>query len=378
MKLFVSIVMTLFVLIAPAVASAFSSSEGEGFIPVNGPCRLEFPSAHGPHPGYRTEWWYYTGNLKTAGGERFGFQLTFFRRQIVPADKESTWPSPHSEWRTTDVFLAHAALTDVSGKKFHHAEQMSRAALGIAGAHSQGDDTTVFVRNWSSRIAPSMHILQADMKDFAFNLKLLPLKPAVLHGESGYSLKGLNPGSASCYYSCTRLEAAGTVQLAGKNLPVTGSAWMDHEFSSAPLEPGLAGWDWFGLQFSDNSELMVYMMREKDGSFSATSSGIFVDSSGNAVHLRAEDIEAVPAAYWLSPASGARYPVTWNLRILPLGLDLSISPRLVDQEMQTPGTAAVTYWEGSVEVTGTSGKTPVDGEGYLELTGYDKPMDSRF
>lgn len=373
-----SIFAVLTLAVALVVVPALFASEDEGFIPVDGPCSVHFPQDHGSHPGYRTEWWYYTGNLKTAGSEHFGFQLTFFRRQMSPTARESAWPAAHSRWRTNQILLAHAALTDVAAKKFHHSERMSRWALEMAGAYSDEDATVVFMRNWLARISPSEHTLRADTGDFAFDLRLVPAKPPVLHGDSGYSRKGRNAASASCYYSITRLEVSGSVIVNGSTFPVTGNAWMDHEYSSAPLEPDLSGWDWFGLQLSDKSDLMVYILRERDGSFSTASGGTFVDASGKTIHLGAEDIRARPTAFWSSHDSGARYPTRWDLRILPLGLDLSISPRVAGQEQQTLGTTGITYWEGSVEASGTAGTKQIDGEGYMELTGYDHPLDDRF
>ena len=214
-------------------------AQQEPYYAVTGPCSLEFPQDHGSHPGFRTEWWYYTGNLRSQAGEHYGFQLTFFRRQLSPPGAEKTWPQPKSAWRTQQLFLAHAALTDINGKQFHHAEQMSREMRGLAGAYQEDGATAVYVRNWSSRMEGNGHILEVNAEDFAFRLRLLSSKAPVVQGNAGYSRKGVAQESASCYYSLTRLEADGEVSLGGTTFSVRGKAWMDHEFSSAPLEPTL-------------------------------------------------------------------------------------------------------------------------------------------
>ena len=343
---------------------------------ITGPCDLRFPRDHGPHPDARTEWWYYTGNLKSEDGNSFGFQLTFFRRRIAPPGADKTWPRPASEWRSDQLFLAHAALTDVNGKRFLHAGRMAREALGMAGTRVEAATVDVFVRDWSARIAPDRHDLEAGSNDFRFALALRPFKDPVLHGLSGYSRKGNNPESASCYYSFTMLDAKGTILLEGKKLQVHGAAWMDHEFSSAPLEPDLAGWDWFSIQLADGTELMIYLMRKKDGSYAPASSGIFVDAAGKSVSLPREAFLVDVLGQWQSPRSEARYPSGWRLRVPSLGLDLTITPKLQDQEMETPDTTRVTYWEGCVGVKGTgNGGAAVEGDGYVELTGYAKTME---
>jgi predicted secreted hydrolase len=354
-----------------------ANAEAAPYYSITGPCNLSFPQDHGPHPGYRTEWWYYTGNLRSETGDRYGFQLTFFRRQISPPGADEGWPKPTSAWRTQQLFLAHAALTDIGKKRFHHGEAMSREVPGLAGANQEAGRTSIFVKNWSVRLDGNEHLLEAQAEGFAFSLKLRPLKAPVLHGESGYSRKGTAPESASCYYSITRLQAEGSVSLNGTSLPVHGTAWMDHEFSSAPLESNLAGWDWFSLQFANNTELMLYLLRTKDGKPSDASGGTFVDASGKITHLDHNAISLELLDRWKSPHTGTTYPSGWRLKIKPLQADLKVVPNLQDQEMQTPGTTNVTYWEGSVSAHGTFGGQDVSGEGYGELTGYATAMDGR-
>ena len=340
------------------------------YLPVTGPCGLEFPRDHGSHPGYRTEWWYYTGNLRAGTGELFGFQLTFFRRQISPPGASSLWPQPPSPWRTQQVYFAHAAVTDISSKQFHHGEVMARGALGMAGVQQRDSTTTVFVKNWEVALDGKEHRLQAESDDFHFHLFLQAEKEPASHGLSGYSRKGSAPASASCYYSITRLSAGGTMGLKGRQYEVEGLAWMDHEYSSAPLEANLAGWDWFSLQLADRSELMIYQLRQQNGSAHPASSGTYVDRSGRAFHLEAGAFAVEVLDYWTSPHTGSRYPHRWVVTIPSRQLELVVEPQLDDQEMRTTQPTNITYWEGSVGVRGSTEHGAVSGMGYVELTGY--------
>jgi len=347
-----------------------------GFSPVTGPCRLEFPADHGAHPDYRTEWWYYTGNLTAADGRRFGFQLTFFRSALRPADQRGQWPDPASAWRSDQIYLAHAAISDLAGGRHMQAERTARPVLSMAGTEQTGAATTVHVQPWQAAITPQGHRLRADADAFTIDLKLKAAKGPVLHGDNGYSRKGQDPERASCYYSFTRLQAAGTLTVDGTRHPVQGLAWMDHEFSSAPLQPGIVGWDWFSLQLSDRSEVMVFLLRQADGSLNPATSGTFVTASGGTRHLQQKEIAITTLALWTSPHSAARYPVKWRLRIPALQLDLILAANLKDQEMHTPRSTGVVYWEGSVGVTGTRGDAPIEGVAYVELTGYASPFDA--
>ncbi|UCG08560.1 MAG: carotenoid 1,2-hydratase [Desulfobacterales bacterium] len=198
----------------------------------------------------------------------------------------------------------------------------------------------------------------------------------VLHGDAGYSRKGSSSERASCYYSFTRLKTKGILSKAGQTIPVEGDSWMDHEFSTAALEPGLTGWDWFSLQLSDNSEIMIYLLRKKDGEVSPASSGTFVDAAGEARPLTKSDFKVDVLQTWKSPNSHAVYPAKWRLQIFPLSVDVMIVPNLADQEMQTLKSTGVTYWEGSISLKGTKRGLRLDGQGYAELTGYAKPFDA--
>ena len=363
-------------LILMNTVAAFKVIAGDesDFLSVTGPCNLEFPKDHGPHPGYRTEWWYYTGNLQAESGAQFGYQLTFFRSQISPSDAQKKWPRPTSAWRTQQIYLGHAAVSDVSGKRHLQAEQVAREALGLAGTSVADGSRTIFIKNWRAQIEKDAHILKAVTDEFSCDLTLQPVKQPVLHGQAGYSRKGSAPQSASCYYSFTRLKSVGTLKVGGKTMKVEGLTWMDHEFSTAPLEPGIVGWDWFSLQLSDRTEIMLYQFRNEQGGLSPASSGTLIDASGNPRHLTIDDFSIDVLDQWKSPHSRASYPTRWRLTIFPLSIQLSVDANLSDQEMQTPASTGVTYWEGSVSVRGSAAKHPVKGMGYVELTGYAQPF----
>ncbi len=348
----------------------------DGFLQVTGPCRLSFPADHGSHTDYRTEWWYYTGNVTDGDDRRFGFQLTFFRSGLQPPDKRRQWPDPASAWRTDQIYLAHAAVSDISGGRHLQAERMARPVISLAGADQVAGMVTIHVHGWQAVIAPGAHRLEADADAFALTLDLTPDKPAVMHGDSGYSRKGQSPERASCYYSFTRLQASGTLTVDDTRHAVRGSAWMDHEFSTAPLQPGITGWDWFSLQLSDRTEIMIFLLRQPDGTLNPASGGTFVTVSGRTQTLRRDDVRIQPLSHWTSPHSGARYPVKWQVAIVPLALELIVSANLEDQEMRTPNSTNVVYWEGSVQAKGTRNEKAIDGVGYVELTGYAQPFDA--
>ena len=354
------------------------AEEPSDYLTITGPCNLEFPRDHGAHPGYRTEWWYYTGNLRSQNGDLYGFQLTFFRSQISPPGADKTWPDPPSAWRTQQIYLAHAAVSDIAGKRHLQTELVAREALSMAGVLLRPPETVVFLKNWSARIGAENQVLNVDTDEFSYELTLKPLKPLVLHGRAGYSLKGSSPERASCYYSYTRLAVEGQLTLGGKTMAVRGQGWMDHEFSTAVLEPGIKGWDWFSLQLSDRTEMMLFLLRTDDGGISAASGGTFVDPDGNTRAIGKDEFAVTIDDTWKSPHSKAVYPSRWRLQVFPYSLDLTINPNLADQEMRTSASTGVTYWEGSVSIRGTRDENQINGQGYVELTGYaegfDRPM----
>ncbi|HEY6000755.1 MAG TPA: lipocalin-like domain-containing protein [bacterium] len=323
-----------------------------------------FPRDHGAHPDYRTEWWYFTGIVAAADGRRFGYQLTFFRQGVVPGA-----PDPGNPWSIRDLYLAHFTLTDVAAGSFRYAERVSRAGPGLAGADAGG--LRAWVLDWSAGAHDDAFVLAARDGGCEIRLTLRPRGAPVLHGEGGLSRKGPAPGQASWYASVTDLETAGTVRPdGGSEVGVRGASWFDHEFGSGQLADDLAGWDWFGLRFSDGRALMVYRLRRRDGGAAPASSGTLVDAGGTPRHLAHDDATVEALAQWRSPHSGASYPARWRLRVPAAGIDIEISPLVADQELQTEKSTGVTYWEGAVGGRGTAAGRAVAVEGYAELTGY--------
>lgn len=329
--------------------------------------RYEFPRDYFNHEEFQTEWWYYTGNLTASDGHRFGFELTFFRQGV---DRATTTPQT---WDVPDIYLAHLALSDLGGGTFYQAERTNRGGPGIAGASEL--EKRIWNGNWQVSWNGKDQELTGVDERFAFSLKLRPEKAPVLHGENGISQKAAGAGHASHYISLTRLKTEGTVELAGKRYRTTGLAWMDHEFFTQQLAADQTGWDWVSVQLDDNTELMLYRMRKKDGAADPFSSGTFVDARGNASHLRSDEFSITPSGEtWKSPATGATYPVAWRITVPKLGTELNASTRLKSQELLSKSRVAPSYWEGAMEFAGTRGNAAVAGVGYLEMTGYDQAV----
>lgn len=354
----------------PAGADASSHQ----FPPATPGYHFQFPHDHGAHPTYRTEWWYYTGHVQTIDGRRFGYELTFFRRAIPP-DTVKTLPS---QWSITQLYLGHFAVTDIGGQRFHFSEKVSRAGLGKAGASDT--QLQVWIDDWHARGASDgthTQTLAARDGGAALSLTLEPIKPVVIHGEDGISRKGMEPGQASHYYSLTRLATTGQLTIGQDSFDVTGTSWMDHEFGSADLEPDLVGWDWFSIQLADRSEVMLYALRRRDGSSDPVSSGTLVSPDGWTRSVHRADFTIEVTGSWTSPTSRAVYPNKWRITVPSLDLTLDVTPLLADQELRTSRSTQVTYWEGAVAITGTKQGRPVTGQGYVELTGYDKPVPNK-
>lgn len=342
------------------------SGDTAGFERATQPRQFRFPEDYGPHPEFRTEWWYFTGNVDAANGRRFGFQLTFFRAAQTAALTERT-----SVWATRDVYLAHFAVTDIESGRFHHFERFARGAGGLAGA--AGDPFRVWLEDWSVEAATQ------DEPDAPFPLRLRAAqdgievdfvvergKPVVLQGDAGLSAKGPEPGNASFYYSFTRMPVTGRIRLRADAWDVDGLAWMDREWSTSALGEHIAGWDWFAIQLHDGRDLMIYQLRRHDGGADTHSAGMIVGVDGTATPLEADAFALEAVSSWSSAIDGTRYPARWRVRVPGESLDLFVEPAVADQEMNT----VVRYWEGAVNVTGTAGGMPVRGRGYLEMTGY--------
>jgi len=346
-----------------SVASALSAAPVEGFARAEEPRAFVFPHDHGPHPHFRTEWWYWTGNLVSASGRHFGFQLTFFRTALAPEA-----PARESAWGTNQVYMAHFALTDTRSERFRAWARTSRGALDLAGATAE--PFRVWVGDWEARADGQASLpirLRAGEEDVSLDVSLDSTKPPVLQGDRGLSRKGPEPGNASYYYSLTRMPVRGIVRVRGERLDVEGLAWMDREWGTSALGPDLAGWDWFALNLEDGRDLMFYQLRRKDGRAAPWSAGVLVDVRGGTRPFAAGDVKVEPRGTWRSQRTGVGYPSGWRLTDLRGGLTLEIEPRLADQELDI-GTR---YWEGAVQARGLEGTRTVLGTGYVELVGYD-------
>ncbi len=330
--------------------------------------RYEFPRDHFSHPEFQTEWWYYTGNVTASDGHRFGFELTFFRQAI------SRDPDSQSAWDIRDIYVAHLALSDLDSGSFYHTERTNRAGPGIAGI----DQSTqrIWNGNWQVTWSGQDQTLHAIDDRFSLTLQLHPEKPPVIHGENGVSQKSPGPGHASHYISFTRLRTSGTIVLNGKSYPVSGLAWMDHEFFTHQLEANQTGWDWFSLQLADNTELMLFQIRRIDGSIDPFSAGTFVDSQGKSQHLVHTDFLLTPLGdSWKSPATSATYPVRWKIVIPKLDIELDAATALKSQELSGQNKLIPNYWEGAISVSGHKGNSSLKGAGYLEMTGYARTVE---
>jgi len=346
------------------------ADQATGFARAKGPRPLVFPADHGPHPDYQTEWWYYTGNLETPDGQHFGYQLTFFRRALLPAAQRQDRPS---EWAADQIYMAHLALTDVDGGRYQAFERFSRGAAGLAGA--QASPYRVWLEDWSVEgSGPDLYRMRAAAGELALDLQLIDRKGPILQGDRGYSQKGPETGDASYYYSLTRLASSGTVRVSDATYQVSGWSWMDHEFSTSALAPDQVGWDWFSVQLDDGSELMVFQIRKADGSVDPFSSGTFIASGGSTRHLSHDEFEIRVSDTWRSSRSGATYPARWVVNVPRADIQLEIEPYLADQELNV----SYAYWEGAVRVRGENAGRPVQGEGYVEMTGYASSMQGQF
>jgi len=339
---------------------------GAGFARVTGPRPFEFPQDHGPHPDHRSEWWYITGNVTDQRGRAYGFQFTLFRFALAP-----NMPSRESAWATRQAWMGHFALTDVASGQHVASERLQRGALGLAGVETR--PFRAWLDDWSLASLPAAGEgglfplrLETAIDGSAVELTLRAAKPKVLQGKAGYSQKGAEPDNASHYYSYTRLEAEGRLRTADAWRDVTGSAWLDREWSTSALADDQAGWDWLALQLDDGRDVMVYRLRRDDGTTDPASYGVVVGPDGAADKLGAADFELIPKRYWKSPTTGTRYPVSWWLRVPSASIDASVTARVDDQLMDF----GFRYWEGSVAVQGVGARPPIEGVGYLEMTGY--------
>ena len=366
-----------------SVSSALSV-DTTGYARARGPRPFIFPADHGAHPDFRTEWWYYTGNVQTDDGHRFGYQFTIFRTALTPPRNGPAKPVSSADvgiatrypqhadssesWSTNQLYMAHFALTDVESGEHYAQERFSRGAAGLAGATA--DPYRVWIEDWKVEGldgADSVRI-QADVDEFGLDLIAARAKRIVLQGEDGYDRKGPQPGNASYYYSMTRMATNGTIRLDESPLSVRGWSWLDREWGTSALSEEQVGWDWFSLQLQNDVEIMYYQLRERDGSMSPFSGGVVVGPEGGTTRFTLDDVKLEVLDTWVSPTGAARYPSQWRLELPAIQLVLTVTPEVANQELSL----SIRYWEGAVRVDGTYAGAPVRGAGFVELTGYDE------
>ena len=328
----------------------------------------QFPRDHHVHPDFKTEWWYFTGNLTNQSGRRFGYELTFFRQGIRPPDERG---GTTSRFVVDDLKFAHFTVTDAAEKQFRFYDKVSRGNFGEAGFGNE--QRLAWIQDWTLQMAPDGAFdLAADAADAAVKLHLVPQKKPIIHGPNGISRKAKAAGHASHYYSITRLTTHGTLRAGRENFAIEGESWFDHEWATNQLAPDQVGWNWVSAQFDDGCELMLYEMRLTNGSIDPVSSGTFVRADGSYSSLTSAEFQMKPLSFWLSPTTKAKYPIGWQVSVPRIALDFQIRPVLENQELVfTP----LTYWEGAFDIMGTGKGKPLGGHGYLELTGFASPLE---
>lgn len=381
-----------------AVADAMGGADTTGYARADEVIDFQFPADHGPHPAFKTEWWYVTGNVDSEGAATvpgrqpsasardFGFELTIFRIAlrppgadgfIRPASTDSAAGDAArsgSSWATDQMYMGHFAVSDITSETQVDVERFSRGAVGLAGA--QGDPFRVWLDDWSiatvdtastPRVDGAFPVrMQARGNGASADLVLTPTKPMVLQGDRGLSQKGEGEGNASYYYTYPRLATEGTIVMNGDSVQVSGLSWMDREWSTSALGENQVGWDWFALQLDDGRDMMYYQLRNKDGSASMYTDGLVVAPDGSTSPVNKDDTELEVLDTYTTPDGTRDYPVAWHLRVPSQDLDLRINAAFDNQELNV----SVRYWEGAVTIEGTSNGEPVRGHGYVEMTGY--------
>ncbi len=345
---------------------AARGEEARGWQKAEPGWKFEWPRDHAAHPDFKTEWWYFTGNLRASDGRRFGYQVTFFRQGVrAPGARDAT----RSRFVVDDLKFGHFTIMDVKAGEFHFSQQLQRGAFGEAGfGDLQKKERLAWLGDWSLALADDGAIqVRAIEGGRSIELRLESTKPWALHGDAGLSTKADVPGHASQYYSGTRMRSRGTLQIDGQSLAVEGESWFDHEWATNQLAPGQSGWDWFSVQLDDGTELMIYRLRKKDGSVDGASSGSFIAKDGSVRHLRLGEMKLTTTKFWQSAKTSGRYPVAWRVEVPSLSLALDVTTPVENQELAL---APVAYWEGLIDVRGKCGERAVNGHGYLELTGY--------
>jgi predicted secreted hydrolase len=349
MKKFFLLSLVLLLFVPPSFADEFRN--------VTEHSRPSLPRDFYYREDYRIQWWYVTGHLKDASGREFGYELTFF---VVGIQRRHY----RSRFGADNIYISHFAVTDVNNNSYSFAEKADSGAFGFSGADT--DRLQVWVEgNTLEGTVRKMHI-RASGKGNAIDLVLIPVKPVVLNGEGGYSRKSEeSPLFGSLYFSCTDLKTEGTVSVGGSLFRVSGKSWFDRELSSKGLSAQEVGWDWFSIQLDDHREVMLYLLRKKDGSLDRYSSGTFVLQDGTYRHLSSADFRVRVLGHYRSQKTGAEYPSGWDISIPSEALSLRITPLVEDQEFLGTRSTGNYYWEGDCKVEGTE-----KGRAYVELTGY--------
>jgi len=353
------------------ILNADSPTPAEPWQRAIGPWPWQFPRDHGAHPDFKTEWWYFTGNLQDGNQRKFGYQLTLFRQgiQFTPAQTAS-------QWAVRDIYFGHFTISDLAAGQFHVAERVSRGALGEAKAAPGAMD--VALGPWTIRQegAAEHYHLVARQADMAIDFEEHPLKPLILEGVDGLSRKADGVGEASYYYSYPRLATTGQLRLAQKTYAVSGLSWFDHEFSTSSLGKNQVGWDWFCIQLDSREEIMLYAMRDKSGAIDPVSEGTWVKADGTSERLVPGSFSIGKLGTWTSPKSGAVYPSGWHILVPGHRADVTVTPAMADQELDLTKMGALDYWEGACSIRGSVAGAAVSGVGYTELTGYSGTLQA--
>ena len=334
---------------------------------------LDMPRDLYAHRDAQTEWWYYTGHAETKGGDKYGFELCFFKRRT---DLDNFGPVP-LRLLGNPIYFAHFAITDCNDKKFSYSHKKSANGLFDEPASASEKHYHVRLGDWSVRESHGNHVLRATMSDDTiFEVTLKPLKPFIMNGKERNGVSYKDKGQASRYFSYTRMALEGDLTVNGITEHVSGSAWMDREFGTWTPTEKQKGWDWFSIQFDDNTELMLYHLRDSKNEISDYSSGVFIDDNGEYTPLGYEDFVIKPTGYWKSKNTKAVYPSEWEISVPKFDIEIRVEPVMHDQELDTRGTTMIVYWEGASTVTGERGDNAVKGDAYVELVGYDRSHDN--
>lgn len=392
------------------VMEALSTDDTVGFERIYGPRKLIFPQDHGIHDGFKTEWWYFTGVLFDSDSNKYGYQLTFFKSMLpnlnltqlkgdytqlqdnlTQLESDSTQLNVNmtqlndnltplngkltsledDSWRTNHIFMAHFAVSDVSNGNFYQFERFSRPSAGISGVLNYPfkawvEDWTVFQTDSTDYgdVLPDLKLI-ARAENVVLSLDLHSLKQLILQGNAGYSQKSPLKGNSSLYYSSSRILSEGFIELNGKRTALKGNSWFDREWSTSFLDKNQAGWDWFSIIFDNYTELMLYRMRNKDGSTSLMTAGTLINRDGTSLKLNYTDLKIVPTRFW-DDGNGSNYPLNWLIEIPSLKYSIRIEPALDRQVLN----GVIKYWEGAINAYCDKNGTLIHGYGFMELTGY--------